>query len=41
MKKNYDSLFKFIPYFENKENVFCKYIPALQDEDGRNIMGWI
>jgi hypothetical protein len=41
MKKNCDSLFKFIPYFENKENVFHEYIPALQDEDCRNIMGWI
>lgn len=41
MKNNYDNLLKFIPYFENKENVFYKHIPSYKDEDGINLMGWI
>ncbi|MBG0765439.1 MAG: hypothetical protein H0S78_11310, partial [Tissierellales bacterium] len=35
----YHNLFKFIPYFEKKENLFYKLIPSY--EDGINVMGWI
>ena len=38
---NYYDLFKFIPYFENKENIFYKHISAKEKEDGSFIMGWI